>query len=430
MDLRAYQREAIKAVLQLLAHGALSVCLVSPTGSGKTVMGVELCDRKRALVLAHRRELVVQWVERLRQRYGSDAVGVLMPGYPHEPHKRIQVGTVQTVMFSKLPNVELLLLDEAHHYVLTNSWGQKTRLYDAEDADDFVAIDDVFARFPQTQRIGLTATPQRYDGTPLGDMFGHRHVAAQHSELLRLGHIVPWSLFSPPEETGNEFAISPVDAYRNLGDAGRAFAYFERISVAAEWERQFDREGIKVRTISAETPRRVRDEALSAFRHGDVRVITNVFTMTEGVDVPEVAVIILGRRFVHISGYLQACGRAARAADGKRRAILIDLFGSSLRHGNPSADIQYSLDGTGMRPKEQDDKKKSQKREYLAPDVGQHGLQFLYGLSNAAPPKNVPEQFLRPLDTKLAKRLRQRAARRGGPTVARLSDDLNGGLTQ
>jgi superfamily II DNA or RNA helicase len=79
-----------------------------------------------------------------------------------------------------------------------------------------------------------------------------------------------------------------------------------------------------------------------------VRVLTNVNTLTEGVDVPEARTCILARSFGHVGGYLQAAGRVLRAAPGKESAVVVDLTGATIRHGLPTTDRTYSLSGRAI----------------------------------------------------------------------------------
>lgn len=106
--------------------------------------------------------------------------------------------------------------------------------------------------------------------------------------------------------------------------------------------------GVVAGTIEANTPIREREDLLDRFKRGSLRVLTNVNTLTEGVDVPEARTVILARAFGHVGGFLQAAGRALRPADGKADAILIDLPGSTIRHGLPTDDRAYSLEGRAI----------------------------------------------------------------------------------
>lgn len=328
MRLRGYQSRTVADVEVAWTDGARSVLVVAATGSGKTEIGAALVGSRRTLWVAHQRELVKQAAKRLRERIGS--VGIIMPGEHETPSARIQCGTVQTLVARGVVlDVDLVVLDEAHHY-LAEHW---RALLDA---------------FPNAKLLGLTATPERKDGEPLGDIFEQLVVAAKYSELLAGGWLVPARVLQPPKNLGNDLAIDPVTAWAEHSEGSRAFSFHPLVEIAEHWAKQFRDHGVNAQTIHAETPTRDRDQALTDFRAGRVLVIPNVNTMTEGIDVPEARAVLLGRAFGHVGAYLQAVGRVLRPAEDKPDAIVIDLTGATIRHGMPDQDRVYSLKGRAI----------------------------------------------------------------------------------
>lgn len=330
---RPYQAKAIADVRAEWQHGHRSVCLVAPTGSGKTFMGTELASGARSAVwLAHRSELVDQAAESLRRRFGRWEVGIVAPGHQWEPHARVQVASVQTLLArGSRPPAELIVGDEFHHYA----------------ADDW---SKALAAYPDARMLGLTATPERRDGRPLGDLASALVVAASYSELLRDGHLVPCRVFQPPEMLGaRELAVDPVAAYRRHVPGQRCFVFVGTIKAAKELAERFAAEGIPAACVDANTKRSDRRDAIDRFRAGELLVLTNVYALTEGVDVPAASACIIGRGCDHVGMYLQIVGRVLRPAPGKQQATLIDLVGATLRHGLPTEDRLYSLDGEGIK---------------------------------------------------------------------------------
>jgi superfamily II DNA or RNA helicase len=313
-----------------------SVLVVSPTGSGKTVIGTAIVRHHwrrslRTLFVAHRRELILQSAEKLRI-IGKQEVGIVMPGHEQKLHCAIQVGTIQTLLAKGFPeSIDLVVLDEAHHY----------------NADDWSVV---FTRYPNAKFLGLTATPMRSDGRPLGDMFEVMIVAESYSNLLEAGYIVPCRIYQPERGMkSNEVAQDPLVAYRTFGNGTCAFGYASRVEQCDTLAGRFSDAGIPSRVIEAGTKRGERDESLRLFRDGSVRVLWNVYTLTEGVDVPEAGCAIIARQMLHAGMYLQTCGRVLRPAPGKLEAIIIDLSGATLLHGFPTEDREYSLDGTAIK---------------------------------------------------------------------------------
>ena len=328
--LRTYQTRTIEAVGQHLAGGAASVVVVAPTGAGKTVIGAELVGGdERVLWLAHTRELVDQAATRLRARYGIAAVGVVMPGVEETPTARVQVSTAQTMLArgDELEPFALLVLDEAHHYA-ASQWRLLARL--------------------GKRTLGLTATPERGDGKPLGDIFGAMVVTASYSELIAGGWLVPAVVAQPERDLGSDLARDPIEAWQLYSGGAQSFIACARVDAAQEYAKRLRSLGVLAETVHAETPAVERATTMERFRERHLRVLCFVDTLTEGVDVPEVACVVLAKNFGHASGYVQTTGRVLRPAPGKTSAMVVDLCGASLRYGMPHDDRVYSLTGRAI----------------------------------------------------------------------------------
>lgn len=335
--LRPYQQNAIFSVVEHWTQGTRRVLLVAPTGAGKTVLGAEFCHLEMmrtagaVLFVVHRIDLVIQTAERFRNRFGLNDVGIVAPGHDVQPHARIQVGTVQTLLARGLrPDASLVIFDEAHHYAATD-WAE------------------LFHHYSQARLLGLTATPERPDGRPLGDLFDALVVAAKYSELVRDGFLVQAAVYQPPQSMGGDLAQDPLVAYQRYAEGSQAFIFCGNVEVAESLATRFNEAGVVARCIEAKTPKPLRQARIDAFRRGELRVITNVNTMTEGVDVPQARTVILARAFRHVGAYLQAAGRVLRPHPSKPHALIIDLVGATLAHGFPTDDREYSLDGEGIK---------------------------------------------------------------------------------
>jgi superfamily II DNA or RNA helicase len=273
------------------------------------------------LFVVHRREIVQDIAERIRQM--NIPVGVVMPGQPRRD-VLVQVASIQTLLRTKLRVAPVLIIwDEAHHY-LASQWGQ------------------VYERY-QAVHVGFTATPQRHDGRPMGDAFDQLVVAAQYSELLRDGHIVPCEVLRPDEPLGIDLAQEPDDAYCRYAKGRRAIVFESSVDRCFATLEKFRERGIDAKAIVDATPKRERDEAIQAFKRGRLQVLVNVYCLTEGVDLPCCDAIILARGCGHTGVYLQIVGRGLRSDVGKESMLLLDLGGASYQHGNPTDDRVYSL---------------------------------------------------------------------------------------
>ncbi len=329
--LRGYQVAALNEVHAYWAAGVRGVCLVAPTGSGKTVMGQELVRSCPGVTLwlTHTKELVAQTAKRL-----SDAglsVGIIAAGIEYTVGCRCYVSSIQTLVSrDMMPLCDQIIADEVHHFA-SDEWG------------------DLLKKYPFTPLVGLTATPERADGRPLSDVMQALVVAAHYSELTEAGHLVPVRLLRPAAELDRGMAKDPVDAYLTKGEGRPGFIYSASVPLAHEHAKRLTAAGVPSACIEANTPTDERAALLEQFKSGALRVLTNMKALTEGVDVPQASVCIIGRTMGHVSTYLQAAGRVLRPHESKLNALIIDLPGLSHRFGPPNEDRIYSLEGEGIR---------------------------------------------------------------------------------
>ncbi len=336
LEERPYQCGAVKQACDHWTNGVMSVLIVAPPGSGKTEMGImairEL-EIPKTLWVVHTRELAMQAEERLKSHLGVP-VSVIMEGRQELPSARVIVAVVHSLIGRRFDDVELMALDEGHHYVAEH-WGL-VRLV-----------------VPGTCRIlGLTATPERDDGRPLSEAYQEMVVAAQYSELIARGNIVPARIFAPKTYLRSDWAQHPVDAWFRFAERRQTIAFYPSIAIAQRYTESFVERGVAALPFHSELPRVERDMNFERFESGECEVLSTVAAAIEGLNIPRCGCAILARSFHFIGGYLQAPARALRAAPGKGDGIIIDLTGASVRHGAPDQDRAYSIEAreTNERP--------------------------------------------------------------------------------
>ncbi len=276
----------------------------------------------KVLAIAHRRELIDQ----LCEKFGSDAAAIC-PGFDRNPEAPVQVATIQTLLASGIrPEAGFVLWDECHH-VPSDEWGG--------------VLDD----YSDARVVGLTATPSRSDGRALGDIFEEMVVAATYSQLIELGHIVPCRVFQAKQVMKScELALDPLEAMKKHARGG-SFVFCKDVEHAYDVALKLNLNNISSAVIEANTPADIRKADLARFSDMWLDALVNVYTLTEGVDVPAAETCVIARSVGHPSTYLQMAGRVLRPAPGKTEAVLIDLSGASLLHGLPTEDRNYSLCG-------------------------------------------------------------------------------------
>ncbi len=347
MKLRPNQERPIDDLRTAYRRGKLRPLLVAPTGFGKTVVAAHIIQSagalgNRALFVAPRRELIAQTVRKLADAGVWDVRVIQAANDIGRPDAPVIVGSIQTLTLprwlGRLPTADLVIADEAHH-MAAEQW---SKLADA---------------YPSARWLGLTATPERADGKALGDIFDDLIVAASVGELMELHDqdstqgLVRCRVFGPPVgelETG-QLALDPVTAYQQHGDNELAVVFCVTVKHAERVVADFIAAGISAAVVTGTTPAAERAELLRRWADGEIRVVANCGVLTEGFDLPALSVCILARRFGHAGLYLQCVGRVLRPSPGKARATVIDLCGSSIKHGPPDMPRIYSLDGKAIQ---------------------------------------------------------------------------------
>lgn len=358
--LRPYQLSAIEQLQAAVAAGSRAPLLVLPTGAGKTVIAAELIRRAVAkggsvVFLAPRRELI----EQTSRKLDDIAVehGVLLAGADARAglDAAVQVASVDTLLSRMvrreqltLPVPTLVLVDEAHLSITLTR--QK-----------------LLSRWPQTVRIGLTATPTRKDGRALGVLYDAIVEPATTATLTAGGYLVParyWSWPTPDlrgvRVVAGDYNWRDLERVMNqpvlLGDvvqhwlahAGdrRTVVFATSIAHAVALAEAFRQVGVAAEHVDAGTPKDVRATIFARFRRGETQVLTNCFLAAYGFDLPELSCIVLARPTRSLMMYLQMLGRGLRIAPGKTDCLVLDHAGGVHCHGFVIDSRAWTLDGT------------------------------------------------------------------------------------
>lgn len=341
--LRPYQRRAIDELRASYAAGHRAPCLVLPTGAGKTVVASEAIRLTverggRVLFLVHRQELLHQSVNKL-ERAGVNDLRIIQAGSDLGSRSaRVAVASIPTLTrwTDRQPDADLVVVDECHH-VVAKTWKKLADHYSS------------------ARLLGLTATPQRADGKPIGDVFDAIVVGSTIAELTALGHLVPCRVFAPSDAlTARTLARSPVEAYQRLTPGERAVVFCVTVEHAAQVADDMNAAGVPTAVISGDMSKGERAKALAALESGELRAVSSIGVLTEGWDCPAVSVCILARKPQHTGLYLQMVGRVLRPHPGKSHATVIDLCGSVHDHGPPDMERDFTLDGEGISKVDRD----------------------------------------------------------------------------
>jgi len=395
---RLYQAQIVDRIKAAWAAAHRVVLAVQATRTGKTVVfcGVMADEPGASVAIAHRQELISQMslalakngvMHRIIAQEGDirriihlhvREVGASF----YDPRAKAAVAGVKSLISKAKRDktlitwaqfVRLWVVDEGHHCLEENEWGKAVQM------------------FPNARGLLVTATPDRADGKGLGrhadGLADEMVIGLQMREAINEGWLLDYRIFAPPgdfhrpdqpEDIGSTGDYKPaavkkairqshiigdiVTHYQRIAPGKKAIAYLSDVETATDVAEQFRASGIPAAVVSAETPDTERARIMRQFATGELLVLTNVDLFGEGVDLPDMEVVIMGRPTESFSLYCQQFNRAstvawggpppetaearraAIAASSKPHAIIIDHVGNVVRHGLPDARTEWTMD--------------------------------------------------------------------------------------
>lgn len=363
MNLRPYQQTIDASIRDALRAGKRRPLVVSPTGSGKTVIFSHIAGGagrkgKRVWILVHRQELIDQTSRTMRD-FGVPH-GIIAAGWPVDPLPHVQIVSVQTVVrrVSGLIPPDVIIVDECHH-AAAGTWAK------------------ILTAFPRAVVLGFTATPERLDGKGLADAFDDIIRGPEVHWLIENQYLCQPVYYAPPNQLnidglhvrGGDFARDEtaemmdkptitgdaVEHYRRLCAGAPAVAFCASVAHAEHVAQAFNSAGFTAATLDGTLDGAERRRRVNALKDGSLRVLTSCEIISEGFDIPVVTAAILLRPTKSLGMHLQQIGRVLRPAPGKTRAIILDHVGNCLRHGLAEEVREWSLEGRPKKKKASDD---------------------------------------------------------------------------
>lgn len=380
----------------------INVAPVVPTGGGKTVIVADIV-RKLGIptcASAHRQELVAQISlalnrERIQhsiiapKKTQQEVIRLHHMVHGHSAYRynaNTRVASVHTLINADkdrwFHNVGLFIHDEGHHVLRDNIWGKS------------------LANFPNARGLFPTAHAVRGDGLGLGrhadGLVDRLVIGPSARELVNRGFLVDYDIYCPKSDV--DFSNVPISSetgdyvqpklraathaskrlvgdivkhYIKLAGGKRGITFAVDIEEATKLVDAYQKAGVPAQAITSKTPLLVRAQFMQMFRDGKLLQLVSVDCLGEGVDVPAVEVISMGRKTASFQWYAQMCGRPLRIAvsdaenaawgtysdeerlsrimaSQKTHAIFIDHVGNCVFHaegrGRVCSKQQYSLD--------------------------------------------------------------------------------------
>ncbi|MFL2080355.1 DEAD/DEAH box helicase family protein [Latilactobacillus sakei] len=345
-QLHPYQMKLVEQAREELKKGNKSCLLVSPAGSGKSVVIAEIARLTtlkggRVMFMVHRQELINQIMESFKANSVDLNLCTVMT-----------VGKIRNRL-DKLPRPNLIITDETHHSL----------------AKTYRDIYDYYANVP---RLGFSATPWRLNGKGLGDVYDAMIEGPDVQWLIDNHYLAPFDYYSVnlidesklsksstgdysnksiDEAVGHTIYGDVIKTYRDKVDGQQAIIYAHSIAFSKQIAQQFKDAGINAAHCDSKTPQRERDRIMSDFKKGTLKVLSNVDLISEGYNVPDCSCVIMLRPTESLVLFIQQSMRCMRFKPDKQ-ATIIDHVANYTRFGLPNTPHKWTL-------KDREKKKKS-----------------------------------------------------------------------
>ena len=336
MKLRSYQADLIEKMRKSFANGHKHVLCVAGPGAGKTVLAAFMCANHNqkninnyCWFLVHRQELVDQTVETLQDS--------------EIPMDRIMVAMVQTITrhLDKYQKPTMIIFDESQHS-MSKSWKK---------------IIDYYTDVPI---VGLSGSPIRLDGKPLGSIFDDMCENVSVRWLIDNHYLSDFDYYAPKlnyeekikgHDYDQNFIAEQFEKNKIYGDVlkqidlkRKTIIYCPSVKFSQDLARKINayfNSNVAIH-FDGDTPKKERKQIIENFRKGKIRILLNVDLVGEGFNVPDCDCCVLLRPTLSLCLYIQQSMRCMRYKEGKK-ALIIDMVGNCYKHGLPDEDRQWSL---------------------------------------------------------------------------------------
>lgn len=346
--LRPYQEDIANKVIRAYDEGNKKAFYIVATGLGKTVIAAtiarNLWDRgcQKILVLCHAIDLALQLEQGFWPQITKDVpTSVFFAGLPPRNTEGISFGLYQS-LYRYLPGIEpgqfdAVIVDEAHHAL---AHGFRS------------CIEHLKPRF----LVGMTATPWRGDGQSLTSVFGEPVAKVSLVDGMAMGYLskVDYRILCDNVDWVNmqslsEQNLSIQDLNKRLFLPQRDEAVIEELkkaiqevknpriavfSPSIEHSNRFadmlSAAGVPCSALLSNIDKAERRKRLLAFAAGEYQAVCAVDVMNEGIDIPDVNILVFLRATHSRRIFVQQLGRGLRLSEEKDKVIVLD-FVSDIR---------------------------------------------------------------------------------------------------
>lgn len=346
-QLRKYQKDIVEKAVASFDAGNKRAFYIVATGLGKTVIAATIAKQlwakgcRKILVLCHATDLALQLEQGFWPQITKEVpTSVFFDGLPPRNTEGISFGLYQS-LYGYLPGIDpeqfdVVIVDEAHHAL---AHGFRT------------CLEHLKPKF----LVGMTATPWRGDGQSLTTIFGYPIAKVSLVDGMAMGYLsrVDYRILCDNVDWDNMQSISTQNlsirdlnrrlflpqrdeaVIRELKNAMREISspriaiFSPSIEHSNRFADMLSASGIPCAALS-KVEKAERRRRLLAFASGNYQAVCAVDVMNEGIDIPDVNILVFLRATHSRRIFVQQLGRGLRLSEGKEKVIVLD-FVSDIR---------------------------------------------------------------------------------------------------
>jgi superfamily II DNA or RNA helicase len=331
------QNSALDALKFYRGLGWKKGIVILPTGTGKTFLSAIDSTKTtgKILFIVHRLDILNQSKEAFEKIYPNELFGLLTGEVKENTDARILFASKDTLrnpeILYQIPadTFDYIIVDEVHH-------GQ---------APSYQIILEYLQ--PRFFMLGLTATPDRMDRKDIFNLFDYQKVFEYSlNEAIENGYLVPYTYYGLTDNidyskiryNGTKYSERDLDRlliiagrneqilaeYLEKGKGNKAIGFCCSVNHADSMAEYFTSKGIPSFSITSKSAN--RDELIKQFRENKFVVAFTVDLFNEGVDFPDLRVLLFLRPTESKTVFIQQLGRGLRLCNGKENVIVLDFI--------------------------------------------------------------------------------------------------------
>lgn len=343
------QTEILEKLKNTRKSGNNRGLVVAATGTGKTYLAAMdvkefFKNRKNSsfLFIAHREELLdnaIRVFSDILHIEKENNFGRIFSGNKEVGHNMI-FASVQS-----LRNCYKEFDTDKFHYIIIDEFHHASAS----------SYETIIHYFKPEFLLGLTATPERMDGKDILALCDYNLVGEMGMrKAMEKDLIVPFHYFGvnditvdyekipyrngkyDEEKLSKDLSVSIrtdyiVEKMKKFGYDGKymsGIAFCQNIKHALYMKNEFLRKGYKSELLTSKTNLTERSKILESFRNKEIEILCVVDILNEGIDIPDINLLLFLRPTLSSTVFIQQIGRGLRKSAGKDFVTIIDFIGN------------------------------------------------------------------------------------------------------